>query len=330
MDEKMVFIDGSEGTTGLRIKERLRERDDLRVLTLADSERKDPERRAEALNAADIAILCLPDAAAIEAVSLVKNPDTIIIDTSTAHRTDPNWVYGFAELGGRREKIAHAKRIANPGCHASGFLALVAPLVEMGILSGEAKLSCMSITGYSGGGKKMISQYLYNPQLNSPRQYGLTQEHKHLPEMREVAGLQDAPLFCPVVSNYYSGMEVSVPLFASQINEAKLFELADGSAVKTDQEMTILAALRDVLARYYSEGLVRVCVRESEVLGDGFLSAASFAGRDDMEIRVTGNSQRILMTAIFDNLGKGASGAAIQNMNLALGARETRGLIFPS
>ena len=302
-----VFIDGSAGTTGLRIADRLAQRPDLELLVLPEELRKDAAARKEALHTADIAFLCLPDAAAEEAVALAEGSAVRIIDTSTAHRTAPGWVYGFAELGGRRAQITDSRRIANPGCHASGFVALVAPLVEQGLLKRDVKLSCFSLTGYSGGGKAMIAQY-EAPEcgalLKGPRQYALGQQHKHLKEMTAVAGLEHAPVFCPVVGDFYSGMEVTVPLFASDCR---------GSAED----------IRALYKSYYRQGLVRFAEQAD---GDGLLSAAAFSGRDDMEVAVFGNAERILLTARFDNLGKGASGAAIQNMNLLLGAQESTGL----
>ncbi len=304
-----VFIDGSAGTTGLRIRERLSERHDLELILLPEELRKDTEARREALNSADVAFLCLPDVAAIEAVSLVENPNTAIIDTSTAHRVNPAWEYGFPELCGRREAIAASKRIANPGCHASGFVALVEPLVRAGVLAPDASLTAYSLTGYSGGGKKMIAEYEGEGRdmlLDAPRMYGLTQSHKHLPEMSRVCGLSSAPIFCPVVASYYSGMEVTVPLF--------------GSDVKGGRD-----AISEVYRTYYQNGLVRFTEAADE---SGFLSANAFSGRDDMQITVTGNDERILLVARFDNLGKGASGAAIQNMNILLGVDEGTGLVI--
>ena len=300
---KKVFIDGSAGTTGLRIAERLAERTDLELIRLSEEVRKDPAARRDALNGADIAFLCLPDDAAREAVSMIENPATVVIDTSTAHRTADGWVYGFPELGGRRDRIKTAKRIANPGCHASGFLALVAPLTERGVLKADAQLSCFSLTGYSGGGKKMIAEYEADgrdPLLAAPRLYGLTQSHKHLPEMLKVAGLQNAPAFCPIVAPFYAGMEVTVPLF--------------GIAPET---------VKAVYADYYKSGLVHFAENADE---GGFLSAAAFSGLDSMEVSVFGNDERILLVSRFDNLGKGASGAAIQNMNIVLGLDEACGL----
>ena len=301
-----IFIDGSAGTTGLRIRERLSARPDLHLISLPEELRKDPSARRDALNAADIAFLCLPDAAAVEAVSLAS-ADTVIIDTSTAHRTAPGWVYGFPELTGYRDRIRSAKRIANPGCHASGFIALVFPLMAAGLVKKEARLSCFSLTGYSGGGKKMIAEYEAadrDPLLSAPRQYGLAQAHKHLPEMAAVCGLTHPPVFCPIVAPYYAGMEVTVPLTPAETG-AKPEEIAE------------------TYREFYRCGLVRFSASEE----GGFLSAGAMAGRDDMEVSVFGNEERMLLVARFDNLGKGASGAAIQNMNLALGLDEKTGLV---
>ena len=302
-----IFIDGSAGTTGLRINERLAQRQDLELLRLPEELRKDSDARKDAIHSADIAFLCLPDAAAMEAVTLAKDASARIIDTSTAHRTDPAWAYGFPELSGMYEKIAASNRIANPGCHASGFVALVAPLVENGIVKADANLSCFSLTGYSGGGKKMIADYeaaQRSPLLKAPRQYGLPQQHKHLKEMVKLCGLENAPVFCPIVGDFYSGMEVTVPLFAKDIK---------GN----------IDDIRALYKTYYEKGLVRYSDTDD---GDGMLSAAAWSGRDDMQISVFGNEERILLTARFDNLGKGASGAAIQNMNILLGVDETMGL----
>ena len=301
-----VFIDGSAGTTGLRISERLSGRKDLSLIHLDEAHRKDPKTREEALNAAQVAFLCLPDDAAREAVSLVHG-ETVIIDTSTAHRTAPGWVYGFPELPGQQEKIVHAKRIANPGCHASGFIALVAPLVQAGLLKAGAALTCFSLTGYSGGGKKMITEY-ENPHRDlayqSPRQYGLTQQHKHLKEMIHICGLDTAPVFCPIVADFYSGMEVTVPVFRKDL-------------LGTAED------IRQLYAEVYHTPVVHF---ESFPEDLAMLPANQMAGRDDMVIRVAGNEDRILLTACFDNLGKGASGAAIQNMNIVLGLDQTLGL----
>lgn len=303
-----VFIDGSAGTTGLRIRDRLADRKDLRLMILPEDLRKDPSARADALNSADISFLCLPDTASIEAVSFVTDPHGVIIDTSTAHRTAEGWIYGMPELSGQREKIALAKRIANPGCHATGFIALIAPLVENGLLSSDVRLSAFSLTGYSGGGKKMIAEYEVpdtDPLYRAPRQYGLGQTHKHLPEMSVVCGLQHAPVFCPIVAPYYAGMEVTVPLTPS-----------DTSASPEE--------IRKVYRDYYHSGLIRFAEAPDE---NGFLSAGAMAGRDSLEVSVFGNGERILLISRFDNLGKGASGAAIQNMNIALGLDEAEGLV---
>ena len=308
---KRVFIDGSAGTTGLRIRQRLAGRRDIELTVLPEALRKDTAARRDALNGADIAFLCLPDAAAIEAVGLVDNPDTAVIDTSTAHRTAAGWVYGFAELPGQRERIAHSKRIANPGCHASGFIAIVAPLVRAGLLGPDARLSCFSLTGYSGGGKGMIADYESDgrsPLLDAPRQYGLGQSHKHLPEMAALCGLEHPPVFCPIVGDFYSGMEVTVPLFGAQL----------------------AGSIDDVRAAYAAAYPGPVVHYDAAADENGFLSAGALSGRDDMQISVSGNPERLLLTARFDNLGKGASGAAIQNMNILLGMDETEGLAIGS
>ncbi len=302
-----VFIDGSAGTTGLRIHERLAGRNDISLITLTEEMRKDTAARREALNAADVAFLCLPDAAAVEAVSLVDTDRTAVIDTSTAHRTADGWVYGFPELHGQREKIIQSKRIANPGCHAGGFVSLVAPLVSCGLIAPDTPLSCFSMTGYSGGGKKMIADYedRANAALRqAPRMYGLSQTHKHLPEMTRICGLTTAPVFSPIVSSYYAGMEVVVPLSAGQYRGT-------------------MQDVKDAYRAYYTNGLVRFIDNADE---EGFMSAGALAGRDDMEISVFGTDERLTLVSRFDNLGKGASGAAIQNMNLLLGADETCGL----
>jgi len=306
---KRVFIDGSAGTTGLKIRERLSGRRDLELVVLPEETRKDVSARREALNASDVAFLCLPDAAAIEAVALVDNPDTVVIDTSTAHRTAEGWEYGFPELESRRERIATAKRIANPGCHASGFIALVEPLVRAGLIASDVALSVFSLTGYSGGGKKMIAEYGENLSTDmylGGRQYALGQSHKHLPEMLKVCGLAMAPVFCPIIVPHFSGMETTVALFSRDL---------DGSP---DDVRALYAE------RYRDNGLVRFVADPSE---SGVLSSAALSGRDDMELSVYGNSERILLVARFDNLGKGASGAAIQNMNLVLGCDEKTGLV---
>lgn len=310
---KRIFIDGSAGTTGLRIRERLASRRDLEVIALPEELRKDVSARKDALNSADVAFLCLPDAAAIEAVSLVENQNTVVIDTSTAHRVNPAWDYGFPELAGRRERIAVSKRIANPGCHASGFIALVEPLVRAGLVARDAKLSAFSLTGYSGGGKKMIAEYegekvdgeVVKGMYSGGRQYALAQTHKHLPEMVKVCGLDFAPVFSPIVVPHLSGMEVTVGLFG-----------VDPEALK--------ACYR---AAYAQGGLVRF-VEDPAAAEGGFLSSETLSGKDALEVSVYGNAERTILVARFDNLGKGASGAAIQNMNLAIGANETEGLVL--
>ncbi len=306
---KKVFIDGSAGTTGLRIVQRLSERKDIELISIPEELRKDTSARKDMLNKADIVFLCLPDDAAREAVSLIENPDVCVIDTSTAHRTAEGWTYGFAEIGNRYDEIKASKRIANPGCHASGFISLVAPLVECGILKKDSLLSAYSITGYSGGGKKMIAQYddpARSKLLDAPRMYGLTQKHKHLPEMAAICHLDNDPVFCPVVAPYYSGMQVTVPLFK---------EMASCS----------IDEIKNTYRSYYQGTVVSYCDTADD---NGFMSAGLFSGRDDMAISVFGNEDRILLVSSFDNLGKGASGAAIQNMNLVLGVDETEGLVI--
>ncbi len=307
---KKVFIDGSAGTTGLRIHERLAKRADIEILTLPEETRKDPTARKEMLNQADIAFLCLPDDAAREAVAMIENPNTVVLDTSTAHRTLEGWCYGFPELSKEREaQVKCAKRIAVPGCHASGFIALVAPLIKEGALPKDALLTCHSVTGYSGGGKKMIAEYEGEENdslLKAPRQYGLTQQHKHLKEMAAITGLENLPVFCPIVSDFYSGMAVTVPLFASQLNE--------GFGIRE---------IKEIYQKQYQSGLVSYVEAADE---SGFYSAAGLSNLDCMEVSVFGNEDRILLTARYDNLGKGASGAALECMNLVLGAPAETGL----
>ncbi len=302
-----VFIDGSAGTTGLKIVDRLSSRKDIKLILLSEEKRKDLTARKEAINSCDIAFLCLPDEASREAVTLIENDKVKVIDTSTAHRTNDAWAYGFSELDGRREKIISSKRVANPGCHASGFIALIDPLIKNKIISPELALSCFSITGYTGGGKKMIAEYEGEniPELyKAPRQYGLTQAHKHLPEMAKICGLNVLPLFSPIVAPFARGMEVTVPVFAKDVKGG-------------------IEAIKEVYARQYSGKIVHFNPNAGE---NGFLSATAFSGMDDMEISVFGNEDRILFVSRFDNLGKGASGAAIQNMNIMLGVEETLGL----
>ncbi len=307
-----IFIDGREGTTGLKILERFAGRDDLELIDIPDELRKDPAARAERLNAADIAFLCLPDDAAREAVAMVTNPDTRIIDASTAHRTLDGWAYGFPELSpAHRAAITEGKRVAVPGCHASGFLALAYPLRAAGILPADYPVVCYSLTGYTGGGKKMIADYENpdrNPALDSPRQYGLTQQHKHLREMQAVASLAEPPIFAPIVADFPQGMEVSIPLYAKLLN---------GSPSAKE----IHAALT---AHYADAKMVSVLPFGGD--GTGFLPANPLAGKCTMQIFVGGNDDRILLSALFDNLGKGASGAAVQCMNIMLGLDEALGL----
>ncbi len=306
---KKVFIDGSAGTTGLRIFDRLQARSDIQLLTLPEAERKDEGRRRQLLNEADAAFLCLPDAAAEEAAAWAENPDTVVLDTSTAHRSAPGWCYGFPELSALQEaRIRQARRIAVPGCHASGYLALVCPLVDAGLLAPSAALSCTSLTGYSGGGKAMIADYEAQDRpeaLLAPRIYGLTQRHKHLAEMCAQSRLP-APVFLPIVADFYSGMLVTVPLPAPALCRPLTPES--------------LAAL---YAAHYAGS---ACVRVLPPVEEGMLAANALSGCDGMEIIVTGNGERLAAHARYDNLGKGASGAAVQCMNLLLGAPEAEGL----
>ena len=329
--KKRVFIDGSAGTTGLRIRERLAGRGDIELVLLPEELRKDVSARRDALNSCDVAFLCLPDAAAVEAVSLVENPDVVVIDTSTAHRTAGGWEYGFPELEGRRARIAASKRIANPGCHASGFVALVEPLVRAGIVAKGEKLSAFSLTGYSGGGKRMIAEYEprtqdppggagapFRPFQNAARQYALGQVHKHLPEMAKVCGLSSAPCFSPVVVPHYSGMEVTVPLFDRDLEAIKACY----------RERYGESAFAPSAADRPGTGGGMVGFADDPAAAEGgFLSSAGLSGRDSLEVSAYGNGERVVLVARFDNLGKGASGAAIQNMNLVLGCAEDEGLV---
>ena len=297
-----VFIDGKAGTTGLRIYDRLQLRSDITLLTLSDEDRKNPDRRKEMLNSCDIAFLCLPDDASREAVAMIENPDVVVLDTSTAHRTLDDWAYGFPELSPAFwQKVATSKRIAVPGCHASGFIALVRPLIDAGILSPDTALTCHSVTGFSGGGKKMIAEY-EDPDrpalLDAPRQYGLTQQHKHLKEMVKITGSSVAPIFCPIVSDFYSGMLVTVPLFK---------EYLCNSATVED--------IRNVYRNLYTGPVVQYGENISE---GGLLSANGWSAKDSMQITVEGNDDRILLLARYDNLGKGASGAAVECMNIVM------------
>lgn len=307
-----VYIDGKSGTTGLKIHDRLKGRDDLEILLIPEELRRDRETRKEYMNGSDLVFLCLPDDAAREAVTLIENPDTKVIDTSTAHRLSEGWVYGFPELSyDLREKIKGSKRVANPGCHATGFISIVRPLIDMGIIDRDTPLTSWSLTGYSGGGKKMIEEYEgeeRNEELLSPRLYGLNGNHKHIPEMTAVSGLNLPPVFNPIVADYYEGMEVSLPLHRSFVNGFTASQVAE-----------------KLFQFYRNTDLISV---NPEPVREGFLGSNSFAGKDSLEIYVTGNDDRITVVARFDNLGKGASGAAVENMNLLLGFNETEGLIL--
>lgn len=307
-----IFIDGSEGTTGLRIHERFQNRDDIELLTISPELRKDPQERRRLINSSDFTFLCLPDAAAREAVAMIENDHVRIIDPSTAHRTEPGWAYGFPELSpAHRAAIETGNRVAVPGCHATGFISLVYPLVAHGVLPADYPVSSFSLTGYSGGGKKMIADYESDDrssELDAPREYALSQQHKHLKEMKAICGLERAPLFSPIVADYYSGMLVSVPLYG---------ELLHG--VNTPEQ------LHELLCEHYAgQKFVRVMPFGAE--GSGMLSGNRRSGWDGLEIFVSGNSERMILSASFDNLGKGASGAAIQCLNLMMGCEEDRGL----
>jgi N-acetyl-gamma-glutamyl-phosphate reductase len=300
---KKIFIDGREGTTGLRIYERLAEFNNIEIIVLPENLRKDTEARKNALNSCDIAFLCLPDIAAIQAVSMIENENVVVIDTSTAHRTNKAWAYGLPELSeAHKEKIIKSKRIAVPGCYPSGFIALVYPLIQAGIIDKELLLTCSAVSGYSGGGKSLIATYEDENracELDSLRLYALSQEHKHIKEMKAQSGLCDTPIFCPSVADYYNGMIVTVPLFKKQLNNGKSAE-------------DIKALYREI---YNSEIIKYV----DDLDKGGAIFSNSFADYDNMHIGVCGNEERILLTAVYDNLGKGASGAAIECLNLILG-----------
>ncbi len=302
-----VFIDGSAGTTGLRIADRLGQRQDIQLLRLPEELRKDNDARKEAINSADIVFLCLPDGAAMEAVSLAENPNVKIIDTSTAHRTNNAWAYGFAELSSsHRERIRNSHRVANPGCHASGFIASVYPLVSGGILPADFPLTAYSLTGYTGGGKSLIAEYEdpgRDPRHSSHRIYGTSLHHKHLPEMQKVCGLLQMPLFSPILGDFPTGMATSVLL--PGINAEKVWE--------------------HLSFHYEGEKIVTVAPLGGD---ESVIYANTLAGRDTMRLWVTGHEKQTMVTALFDNLGKGASGAAIQNMNILLGFPEETGLIL--
>ena len=309
-----VFVDGQEGTTGLRIHEYLAQRADIEVLRIAADKRKDAAERARLLNAADVAFLCLPDVAAKEAAALVNNPNTCLVDASTAYRTDPAWAFGLPELApGQRALIRAAKRISNPGCHASAFILLLRPLVDAGLVPAALPVSATSITGYSGGGKKMIEQYEAggDAQLNAPRPYALTLHHKHLPEMSAHAGLQVQPVFMPIVGNFYKGLTVSVPLHLKQF-------VASASA------KSVHAAL---VARYAGERFIRVMpLCDAATLDEGAFDVQACNDTNRVDIFVFASDAQMLLMARLDNLGKGASGAAVQSMNVHLGLDEGLGL----
>ncbi len=318
MKKPLVYIDGQEGTTGLQIYDRLGKREDITLLQIDPEKRKDVEERRRLLNAADLVFLCLPDAAAREAVALIDNPDTRVIDASTAHRTAPGWVYGFPELRGQREGIKTARFVANPGCYATGFISIVRPLVDLGLLDKSARLSCFSLSGYSGGGKKLIAQYERDnrpPALSSPALYGMLQNHKHLPEMQKLCGLDCPPVFTPIVDDYYKGMAATVPLHMDQL-----------------QRVSTLHQVWQALSSYYNRGKGVVQVEgdlaDPETgIDSGFkIYANQWRGKDTLSLLIAGNNQQFTITALFDNLGKGASGAAVQNMNLMLGFPEPEGL----
>lgn len=308
----LVYIDGKEGTTGLQIYDRLAGREDIQLLLIDEEKRKDVEERRRLMNQADLVFLCLPDQAAREAVSLVANDRTRIIDASTAHRTAPGWVYGFPELGcGQREAIAKARRVANPGCYATGFIALVRPLVERGVLPADAALTAHALSGYTGGGKKTIAQYEAadrEPELVSPRHYAVNLNHKHIPEMMAVCGLERRPIFMPIICDFPQGMVVTVPLYLDQLRG----EQSVGS-------------LRAVYDDYY-RGAAFVKLRPADAPACGFIGSNNLAESNELQIFVCGNDEQVMLAARLDNLGKGASGAAVQNMNLMLGFDETAGL----
>lgn len=309
-----VFIDGSEGTTGLRINERFQKRDDIELLHINPELRKDPEERKKMMRASDITFLCLPDEAAKESAALAENEDVVIIDASTAHRTEEGWAYGFPELSdAHKTAIKEGKRVAVPGCYATGFISLVYPLITGGILPKDYPVSCFAISGYSGAGKRTIAAYesADRPkELSAGREYALTQQHKHLKEMKKITGLARTPLFSPIIDDYYSGMVVSVQLYADMLTKKMAPE-----------------PLLDYYAEYYrNKQFIQVSAADDETAAGGFLAGNGLSGWDGLKIYVTGNEERIVVSSQFDNLGKGASGAAIQCMNIILGCDEAKGL----
>lgn len=313
---KKVFIDGSEGTTGLRIFERFEGRTDIEILKIPSELRKDPDEIRKYINASDITFLCLPDAAAREAVAMVENENTIIIDTSTAHRTEEGWAYGYPELSKEhREAIKNGKRIAVPGCYATGFITIIYPFVAGGILPKDYPVSAFAMSGYSGAGKKTIAVYEADErdvELDAPREYALTQQHKHLKEMQKITGLEKTPLFSPIICDYYSGMLLTTPFYTDMLN-----------GKPTPQQV------HEFLTKYYEgEKFVKVMPFGKEADYNGFLAANTCSGWDGIEIYVTGNEDRVLVSTRFDNLGKGASGAAVQCLNILLGCEEDKGLVL--
>lgn len=309
-----VFIDGSEGTTGLRINERFQRRDDIELLHIDPELRKDPAERKKLIGESDITFLCLPDEAARQSAALAEGEDVVIIDASTAHRTEPGWAYGFPELSdAHRAAIQKGKRIAVPGCYATGFISLIYPLITGGILPKDYPVSSFAISGYSGAGKRTIAAYESADraaELSSGREYALTQQHKHLKEMQKITGLARTPLFSPIIDDYYSGMVVSVQLYADMLAEKHTTE-----------------SLLHYYAEYYDKKrFIRVSADDDEIAAGGFLAGNGLSGWDGLKIYVTGNEERIVVSSQFDNLGKGASGAAIQCMNIILGCDEAEGL----
>lgn len=298
-----IFIDGSQGTTGLKIFDRLAKREDIELITLPENLRKDTNARKEALNSADIAFLCLPDAAAVEAVNLIENENTVVIDTSTAHRTDEGWAYGFPELSDEFEtKLKNSKRIAVPGCYASGFIALVKPLIDSGIVGKDHGFICHAMSGYSGAGKNGIAQYEDENRdslLDAPREYALTQQHKHLKEMKAISGLLNEPIFSPYICDYFSGMVMTVPIFKKDLKDGKTID--------------------DIKALYKSKYNSNIVMYKENMDENGFIAGNKMSEKDSMEITVCGNEDRILLIARYDNLGKGASGAAVQCLNVKMG-----------
>lgn len=311
---KKIFVDGSEGTTGLRIFERFETRDDIEILKIPSELRKDPTEVRKYINESDVTFLCLPDAAAREAVAMVENENTVIIDTSTAHRTQEGWTYGYPELSREhREAIKQSKRIAVPGCYATGFITIAYALLAGQILPKDYPVSSFAVSGYSGAGKKTIAQY-EDPdrmqELGSPRQYALTQSHKHLKEMQMITGLERTPLFSPIIADYYSGMVVTLPFYTDMLQGKQTPE-----------------AIRNFFAEYYAgEKFIHVMPYGAEAETAGFIGANVRSGWDDLQLFVSGNEDRVVVSTRFDNLGKGASGAAIQCLNLVLGCDEDKGL----